>query len=36
MGRWSWGARFADLDGDGLDDIVVPTGFMTNDREDDL
>ena len=36
MGRWSWGARFADLDGDGLQDLVVPNGFLTGDRDDDL
>jgi hypothetical protein len=36
MGRWSWGARFADLDGDGLPDVVAPNGFLTGDRDDDL
>jgi len=36
MGRWSWGGRFADLDGDGHEDLIVPNGFMTNEREDDL
>jgi hypothetical protein len=36
MGRWSWGSRFVDLNGDGFDDIVVPNGFLTNERKDDL
>ncbi|MCA8948692.1 MAG: VCBS repeat-containing protein [Planctomycetes bacterium] len=29
MGRWGWGARFADLDDDGNEDIVAPNGFLT-------
>jgi hypothetical protein len=36
MGRWGWGARFVDLNNDGYDDIVVPNGFLTGAREDDL
>jgi hypothetical protein len=36
MGRWSWGARFTDFDGDGLPDVVVPNGFLTAELEDDL
>ena len=36
MGRWAWGARFADLDNDSRPDIFVPNGFLTNDRKDDL
>ena len=36
MGRWGWGARFADLDSDGLEDLVVPNGFLTGALEDDL
>ncbi len=36
MGRWSWGARFTDLDMDGLPDVVVPNGFLTGSRDDDL
>lgn len=36
MGRWAWGAMFVDLNNDGYDDIVVPNGFLTNERVDDL
>jgi len=36
MGRWGWGARFADLNNDGFDDIVAPNGFLTGALEDDL
>ena len=36
MGRWAWGARFCDLDGDGLEDVHVPNGFLTGTRKDDL
>ena len=36
MGRWSWGARFSDFDMDGLPDVIVPNGFLTGDRDDDL
>jgi len=36
MGRWAWGAQFADLNNDGLEDIVVPNGFITNDDKHDL
>lgn len=36
MGRWSWGARFVDINLDGYADIVSPNGFITNAREDDL
>lgn len=36
VGRWAWGARFADLNNDGLEDLVVPNGFLTNERKDDL
>jgi hypothetical protein len=36
MGRWGWGARFVDTNNDGLDDLVVPNGFLTGSIEDDL
>ena len=36
MGRWSWGARFVDINGDGLQDIISPNGFITNTEKDDL
>lgn len=36
MGRWAWGALFADIDGNGFADIVVPNGFLTNEKTDDL
>jgi hypothetical protein len=36
MGRWSWGAQFADLDHDGTLDLYVPNGFITNEDPEDL
>ncbi len=36
MGRWGWGARWVDINGDGLDDVVAPNGFLTGAIEDDL
>jgi hypothetical protein len=36
MGRWAWGAKFVDLNDDGLDDLVVPNGFLTGAVPDDL
>ena len=32
---WSWGAQFADLDGDGFQDLVVVNGFVSASREND-
>ena len=36
QGRWAWGSIFADLNNDGLEDLVVANGFVTGKREDDL
>lgn len=36
MGRWAWGALLRDFDGDGWDDLLVPNGFVTERRADDL
>jgi hypothetical protein len=35
-GLWAWGSIFADLNNDARLDLVVPNGFATNDRADDL
>lgn len=29
MGRWAWGSRFADINNDGWQDIIVANGFIT-------
>lgn len=36
MGRWAWGAVFADLDADGSDDLISPSGFLTGPKPGDL
>jgi len=36
MGRWAWGSRFVDLNNDGRLDVLVPNGFLTQARKDDL
>ncbi len=36
MGRWAWGALFADLNNDGWQDLLSPNGFLTEERTDDL
>ena len=36
MGRWSWGSKFADLNNDGWEDLVIGNGFVTNRNPDDL
>jgi hypothetical protein len=36
MGRWAWSSKFADLNNDGREDLVVANGFFTNQRADDL
>ena len=35
MGRWSWGANFADLNNDGWDDLLVTNGYITGESEQD-
>ena len=35
-GRWAWGARFVDWNGDGLLDLLSPNGFLTAERTQDL
>ncbi len=36
MGRWAWGSRFADLNNDGWQDLVVANGFITAPDTGDL
>lgn len=36
MGRWAWGAQFADLNNDGWEDLYVANGYITGDAKDDL
>jgi len=36
MGRWAWGSRFADINNDGWDDLVVANGYFTSEQTDDL
>jgi hypothetical protein len=36
MGRWAWGSPLIDLNNDGLKDIVVANGFITQELTDDL
>ncbi len=36
MGRWAWGSKFVDLNGDGWEDLVVANGFITTDDTRDL
>jgi hypothetical protein len=36
MGRWSWGSRFADINNDGLEDLLVSNGNMTSETTADL
>jgi hypothetical protein len=35
-GRWAWGSRFADLNNDGWQDMVVANGFITAEDSGDL
>jgi hypothetical protein len=36
MGRWAWGAKFADLNNDGWEDLYVANGYITSEETDDL
>ncbi|MCH2114695.1 MAG: VCBS repeat-containing protein [Pirellulales bacterium] len=36
LGRWAWASRFADLNNDGWQDLVVANGYVTNEDSDDL
>ena len=36
MGRWAWASKFADLNNDGWQDLVVTNGYITNDDSGDL
>ena len=36
MGRWAWSSRFADINNDGWEDIVVANGYFTNTDTKDL
>lgn len=36
MGRWAWGSKFIDLNNDGLDDLIVANGYITNEDTKDL
>ena len=36
LGRWGWGALFADLNNDGWEDIYAPNGFITNREPADV
>ena len=36
MGRWAWGSTFIDLNNDGLEDIFVANGYVTQEDTGDL
>ena len=36
MGRWAWSSQFGDINNDGLEDLLIANGFVTNTRLDDL
>jgi hypothetical protein len=36
VGGWAWGAKFIDLNNDGLEDIYTPNGFVTNQDPEDM
>jgi hypothetical protein len=35
IGGWAWGAKFLDLNNDGLEDLYSPNGYITNDDPGD-
>ena len=36
MGRWAWSCNDVDINNDGLPDLIVANGFVSNDDQDDL
>jgi len=36
MGRWAWSSNFFDMDLDGLEDIYIANGYITNESTKDL
>ncbi|MCA9218024.1 MAG: VCBS repeat-containing protein [Planctomycetales bacterium] len=36
MGRWAWASLFCDINNDGLEDLLVANGYLTQDSQDDL
>lgn len=36
LGRWAWGSKFADLNHDGWQDLIVTNGFITQEDSGDL
>jgi hypothetical protein len=36
FGKWAWGAKFADLDNDGWEDLYVANGYISQPDKDDL
>ena len=36
LGRWAWSSQFADINNDGLEDVYVANGFITQEDSGDL
>ena len=36
MGRWAWASRFIDINNDGLEDLLVANGMITQEDTRDL
>jgi len=36
VARWAWSSNFADVDDDGLEDLLVANGYISNQDPDDL